>query len=205
MSQTKKDLAEAGLELVNRFIDVNKLPFVRINISHDKKWNLGECGYYRANGRLLFSGGKWTASKDRQGPVIEVNVPSCASPGMAGRSWSWPASVIDRTPYGVLAHELGHHVDHVTQNWLLGKLLDLALEDRVKLTNYCPNEHELFAEFFRLFVTNPQLLRALRPKVHSIFSMTYFEMVTGSWQTVLKDAPERTRVMVERKIARAHG
>jgi len=70
------------------------------------------------------------------------------------------------------------------------------------LTSYCPNDHEWWAEMFRLFMTNSDLLRLVRPKTYSLFlRMGLVPFETRPWEEVLADAPECTRAAARGKIA----
>lgn len=75
-----------------------------------------------------------------------------------GYAWSFPGYKADLTPAGVVAHETGHHVDALTNH---KPLVGWGAEARV--TSYEPDRAESFAEAFKLFVTNPDLLRVGRP------------------------------------------
>ena len=112
-------------------------------------------------------------------------------------AWSYPGYVIDRTPHGVLAHELGHHVDCTLSTKKGSYGGDFSQQMRVKvnepkLTNYCPNDWEWFAEMFRLFVTNSDLLRVVRPRTYSALCERFQPVITAGWRDVLRDAPQRT-------------
>jgi len=145
--------------------------------------DFGVCAYYR-NG------------------TIDIWPNACAAIGTAGRCWSYPGYSVDRTPFGVLAHELGHHVDkqHGAKGGTLSHLWRPT--DPEALTGYCPNSNEWFAELFRLFVTNPDLLRMLRPKVWPLFSTSWVSVERRAWYEVLAAAPRQLAV-AHKRIARA--
>ncbi|TWA73960.1 hypothetical protein FBZ83_12627 [Azospirillum brasilense] len=111
-------------------------------------------------------------------------------------------------PYGVLAHELGHHVDvlrSTTVDRYRGNFsADLRRQaSEPKLTNYCPDDGEWFAEMFRLFVTNPDLLRGLRPRTYAALIERGFCPVfcSDDWRTRLAGAPARTIDINERRTS----
>lgn len=98
---------------------------------------------------------------------IFVNVPVTALPvnKPRARSWSYPCWKTDRTAVGVLAHELGHHIECVLQE--RGKLIphihgaawrDLITKCKKKVSGYEPVPSEAWAESMRLFILNPELL-----------------------------------------------
>lgn len=145
----------------------------------------GTCAYYRDD-------------------VIYISINACAAPGRAGRAWSWPGYVVDRTPYGVLAHELGHHVDY--EHGAAGGFLSHVWRplDMKPLTSYAPNDNEWFAELFRLFVTNPDLLRRVRPNIADLFFEQWVARAeTRPWQEVLADSERHLKAAANKiKAAR---
>ncbi len=122
--------------------------------------------------------------------VIYIAVDATASIGRAGRAWSYPGYVVDRTAYGVLAHELAHHVDHA--HGAAGGVVSHAWRKETgeqPITTYATNDNEWFAEIFRLFVTNPDLLALLRPRMFARLSERWPKpSVTASWEQVLADS-----------------
>lgn len=134
---------------------------------------------------------------DRHGSVIAVNVSKCrVATRIPGWSWSYPGYKTDLTPYGVLCHEIGHHVDR-----LLGSRGDVserkawrdvvAVEEEV--SGYEPNHQEAFAEAFRLFLTNPDLLKNGRPERWEYFTekLQLSPPHEHRWRVVLKHAHPR--------------
>lgn len=184
---TKDELLTSGTALVTRFCEANDLEMPRVQTYAANEWRFSACAYYR--------------------PVaIHIALSNCAHPGRAGASWSWPGYVIDRTPHGVMAHELGHHVDHVLsgKKGAYGGDFSVGLRAKTKedkLTNYCPNDWEWFAEIFRLYVTNPDLLARLRPNTYEELRGRLQTVEERPWRDVLAGAPERTLLQAEKKIA----
>lgn len=183
----KQDMFIHGMDLQLRFGKLNNFPLPLIKEhSVNRKWMFRECAYYRAG-------------------VITISLNACAAVGRAGPAWSYPGYTVDRTPYGVLAHELGHHVDY-TKSTVKGRYYgDYSVKMRAetgeaKLTNYCPNDAEWFAEIFRLFVTNPELLRYLRPKTYAALRKDFEPPEKRSWAQVLVGAPQRTIAAASKKI-----
>lgn len=175
-------------------------------------------------GQLLFDGEirvvQWCKKNGISPPVVEVHSIGkcpfgvcayyrdgkidiwpgmCAAVGTAGRQWSYPGYVVDRTPFGVLAHELGHHVDG--QHGAAGGNLSHEWRpiDPEPLTGYCPNDNEWFAEIFRLFVTNPDLLASVRPRVFRLFDRQWNSVESRDWRTVLYGADRQIHA-AENKI-----
>lgn len=190
---TKKiDLFTQGCELLSRFGKLNDFALPLIQEWPEKdRWPFPKnCAYYRPN-------------------RIVICVRRCAHIGTAGRAWSFPGYVVDRTPYGVLAHEFGHHVDYHLSTRKGAYFGDYSINLRKevsepKLTNYCPNDAEWFAEMFRLFLTNPELLRHLRPRTYAALRRKFYPPEKRSWGMVLVKAPIRTLNAARKKMGGAN-
>lgn len=184
-SAEKRELFERGCKHIKDWCNLNGVECPKVNL-RDGRPDFGACAYYRDG-------------------EIEIWVNACAGVGRVGRQWSYPGYCVDRTPYGVLAHELGHHVDR--QHGPAGGVLSHLWRplDAAGLTSYCPNDNEWFAELFRLFVTNPDLLRHARPKIADLFFKEWPILAEArSWQEVLVDSArhrQAARGRVERAAA----
>jgi hypothetical protein len=182
--QTKQQLFELGLHHIRTWCELNSVTCPEVR-QHDGVPTFSTCAYYRND-------------------VIDIWVNSCASVGLAGRSWSYPGYVVDRTPYGVLAHELGHHVD--AQHGPRGGFRSHVWRplDGSPMTGYCPNDNEWFAEIFRLFVTNPDLFQRLRPRIQDLFFGDWpHRAEIRSWVAVLTDSARHIRAAENKiKVAR---
>lgn len=98
--------------------------------------------------------------------LVQVCIANCAvpvqEPGM--RRWSYPAYKVDRTPVGVVAHEVGHHVAWAVAARMGPKQAEYtraawAVARRGKqVSGYEPTLDEAGAETLRLFILNPDLL-----------------------------------------------
>jgi hypothetical protein len=180
---TRDGMTEAGREMVLRFCRLNGIPAPKLPtgsvVANAVRSAGGSCGLYHRG-------------------TIYVDPPACARLGYGGPAWSWPGYIIDRTPYGVHAHELGHYV---ADQLRLSETTLRRKSGEMKLTNYCPNAAEWLAEMFRLFVTNPSLLRGVRPATYSLFVGEGLKPVEKrNWRLVLASAPTRTLAMAERRI-----
>lgn len=182
----KHELFECGLDIMNIMCLRNNIVRPRVKTYDAKEWQFGRiCAYYR---------------KD----VIHICLARCAAIGVAGRAWSFPGYVVDRTPYGVIQHELGHHIDWnhgtIKRAYWSDYSTDIREETgEQKITTYCPNDAEWFAEIFRLFVTNPDLLKRMRPK-------TFARLISDGHKPVFNDTwVERLNAMgaLERTIKAA--
>jgi hypothetical protein len=137
--------------------------------------------------------------------LISIWPHECARIGVSARQWSYPGYVVDRTPYGVLQHELGHHVDEA-KTYRRGILSSKWREatGELKLTSYCDNDMEWFAELFRLFVSNPDLLQILRPKIYRLMIERWPKRAEErNWAQVLVSAQERWRIATQNHIVKA--
>jgi hypothetical protein len=184
----KLELLRSGVDLMAEFCAENKLRVPKGKVLSKAEWRFpSTCAYYRSS-------------------VITICPDACASIGTSGRAWSYPGYVIDRTPYGVMQHELGHHADHTLSYEKGAYGGDFSTKMRIaatepKLTGYCPNDWEWFAEMFRLFVTNSDLLKAVRPRTYELIKEHFKPVIDKPWRKVLKDAPPRTIEMAARKVA----
>ena len=184
----KPTLFHAGKLRVKQFCKANRISTPKIDDSPGR-WPFSACAYYRSD-------------------TIFINLKKCSGVGTAGSSWSYPGYAIDRTPFGVLAHELGHHVESIEDGMYNGghgkspfaNFIRYASGNEPKLTGYAPNNSEWFAEMFRLFVTNPDLLKHIRPGTYEALAGRFTPVEKRTWQAVLKDAPLRTREMAARKV-----
>lgn len=180
MNESKLASCMRGIALAGEFCGLNRIPSPPVEIYPKEKWRFSStCAYYRPQ-------------------MIHIAPDRCAHVGRAGRAWSYPGYVTDRTPYGVVQHELGHHVDWLRSQdrGAYGGDFSVAVRKasgEPKLTSYCPNDWEWFAEMFRLFVTNPDLLRAVRPRTYAeLVGEGLKPVVDRPWREVLADAPQRT-------------
>lgn len=195
----KDALFRSGAEVMAAFCGRNALPTPPINRFDGGTWAWNACAYYRpARG-------------------IAICVPRCAAIGTAGRAWSFPGYTVDRTPYGVLQHELGHHVDvqkgsiqHAEGSRMLERVYWSDFSKKVRdqsgekaITSYCPNDAEWFAEMFRVFITNPDLLRLVRPRTHRELRSVFEPVFSDTWRDRLAGAPERTLNAAARHIEAA--
>jgi len=179
MAETKASLLSRGRALAEQWCRINGIVCPDIIDAPSATWRVGACAYYR--------------------PVtIRICSAKCAGIGGAGRAWSYPGYVVDRTPYGVIQHELGHHVD-----WTRGTTRGAYWSDygesvkaasgEAAITSYCPDPAEWFAEVFRLFVTNPDLLRRIRPKAFArLIADGMVPVFEDTWRDRLTGAPDRT-------------
>lgn len=184
--ESKPAMLERGKDLATRFCQVNSIKAPEVVEVQLDDWHFSECAYYRAN-------------------VTKICVAKCASVGYAGMHWSFPGYTVDRTPYGVIQHELGHHVDvlmSVRVNRYFGDFSHgmRARSGEAPVTSYCPDDGEWFAEMFRVFVANPDLLLQLRPRTHAEMVARFKPVFTDTWRERMAGAPDRTVLAAQRKV-----
>lgn len=146
---------------------------------------------------------------------IVVNPKKCMVPVMLaggrplGRSWSFPGSKTDITPVGVVAHEVGHHVDY--ERRIVRDHKNELHEIRINEKPVTPYElchedaetyKEMVAEGLRLFITNPMLLKEGRPRRHKFFTevIGLKTLHEAPWRDVLKHADLKIIDLMERWI-----
>lgn len=199
----RNELFILGLRRVEAFCALNGLVRPAVHAVLRREWSVSACAYYRPDTPRTR---KWLST-----PGINLCIELCQVPcgDAATRNWSWPASAVDREPYGVLAHELGHHVD-----WLAGErkgayyseVCELVKTEAQEpgLTGYAnENPAEWFAEAFRLYVTNHSLLRALRPRTHAALKRRWQALGPDDWLPPLgSNVPERVVKSLVNKGAR---
>jgi hypothetical protein len=172
MSDEKYRLIGKGTARVLRWCKLNSIDPPEIHVEEGKP-RVASCAYYR-------DGHIW------------IYPSACATLGKGGPAWSWPGYIVDRTPYGVLCHELGHHVDQTKYEGVprghYSRYMRLKSGHEPPITSYAPDDAEWFAEMFRLFVTNPQLLKLIRPASYRLMRNRW-RVLHAKWQDVLHESP----------------
>ncbi len=179
-------MLDRGKDLATRFCELNGIEAPMVVEVPGDEWRFSVCAYYRSN-------------------TTTICLKKCAGIGYAGQQWSYPGYTVDRTPYGVVQHELGHHVDVLMSGRVGPYFGDFSQGMRERsaeapITTYCPNHGEWFAEMFRVFVTNPDLLLALRPRTHAEMLARLKPVFADSWRERMAGAPDRTVLAAQRKV-----
>jgi hypothetical protein len=191
MIDERLTLLAEGRDRIAAWLAVNPaVPPITIEPHPPSEWRFPHtCAYYRND-------------------VIHICVEKCSKLGKGGRAWSWPGYAVVRTPYGVLAHELGHHVDRINSYTPsaygadYGSSLRAATREK-PLSGYCPDDREWFAEMFRLFVTNPDLLQWIRPLIYGTLAHRFRAIEPQlTWDNALAahSAPERIRAAAANRV-----
>ncbi len=154
----KQALFDLGMLRMSQWCKLNSFSIPPVKSMDSEAWHFPSvCAFYRPD------------------IGIEICLDHCGfpCPEAKSRNWTWPGSTTDREPYGVITHELGHHVDfHMGfKKGSYGSDYSGAMRKATgeePISGYCDNDWEWFAEMFRVFVTNPALLRQLRPKTYTL-------------------------------------
>lgn len=194
-SWSKQELYQKALELVIDSLDFWGLP-------HPKEFHITT-----PSRRRYGSGGMHFGLYSRG--IVYVNVQASTQPPTTrGRVWSYPGSKTDRTAAGILCHEIGHHV--VYKLAVLGRLISwknwspLWRDNKQAVTGYEPTPEEGFAETFRLYLLNPELLRQARPQRFDFVQSLGLRPITETpWKRVLKNAPEFIVTNLENWVERS--
>lgn len=201
MNQTKMDFLNRGEALMRNMCATNGISMPHVRVRAVESWpDRQVTAWYVDN-------------------YIEICPTRTAQVGKTGAAWSYPGYTVDKTAYGVLQHELGHHFDlqkSLAEAQATGAFVrasfSASLHARAQedpISSYLGDDpaharEEWFAESFRLFATNPDLLRLIRPRTwQTFFDAGLRPVITDDWRTVLRDAPERTIRQAEKKIAAA--
>lgn len=179
--ETKEELLYKGLELMELFCERNGIKTPHVFINSGLNFSYYGAFYYKN--------------------IIHINMKSCRPPvKIPGYDWTFPGYVQDLTPYGILAHELGHYISD-----MLGKKFRKNFVNIKRLENNVTSSDERgldekMAEAARLFITNPDLLKRGRPIRYEIFRNHYEPVINSRWKTILKYAHPKIHTAAERWI-----
>lgn len=184
----KQAIYNVGLNICKEFLDIN-------GIAHAK--------YH--TGVVPHSFNKWQATGLQCQDKVWVDLAKCSTPRFVkSRNWSWPGYKVDKTPAGVVAHETGHYVVWcMRQDYSMGMntfakdfdahpLIDWPKIMRGKpVSGYEPTSEEAFAETMRLFILNPDLLRAGWPGRYNFLvdAIGMKPAHSHTWREVFSHAP----------------
>lgn len=178
-------LYRAGVRRVRLFCKTNDIPEPGIHVVEKTDWYFNTCAFYRLTVPC-------SMKDDGYGDGINICLEHCGRSAheAKSRNWSWPGSDTDRTPFGVLCHELGHHCDLLRGQRkgayfsdYSNSLYQESLEQPI--SGYHDNYAEWFAEMFRVFVTSHDLLKRLRPKTYQLLRRDWKPVSANNWQQEL--------------------
>lgn len=147
---TKRELFLLGVEASKRFLDYNNLSPCKYHIVDWGDGPMADTGLYTWPGKI---------EVNLDVTALPRNKPVCSMR-------SFPGSKIDRTAFGVVAHETGHHVEFSLAKRRFFSMVgwkNAIIQGRKKVSGYEPNFHEAFAETMRVFILNPSLLQDAIP------------------------------------------
>lgn len=197
----KQKLYQLGIEASKQFLDYNELP-QPIFMTYEQALK----GQYRPSAvellRRVHSGPtQGTGTGLYYAGHVFVNIPRTAVPVArpSMRNWSWPGWKTDRTAVGVVAHEVGHHVEHELQS--LGHITStkhgiawraIISQHKKQVSGYEPVASEAWAESMRLFILNPDLLRKALPWRYDFICSVGLKplpsLLKKGWKKVLNNA-----------------
>lgn len=187
----------AGVDYVNAFLALNGIDAIDeiLTVADDTKKPPGANPWHQRG--WYWFGTLFVNLKKSRVPV--------KNPGF---SWSFTGFKADLTAPGVLAHETGHH----THFWLntkhspeeLLRLIRAVRAEEPAVSGYEPNNYEVFAEAMRLFILNPTLLQAGRPKRYQLLThvLGLRPLHSTPWRQVLQFAHPRLIAAAESWINR---
>lgn len=204
----KFQMFDAGKILVAKLCTEFKLPRINHYVIGDRLWMFDECSYYiptAEHSRRIFK------RKFDDGPATFICIPktkAVATNDDHSHS-NWPGSFTDMTPYGVCLHELGHHVDYhlsLRDGFKVGQyfggfstMVRHTAQEK-SITGFSSSSADWFAEMFRVYATNPNLLRKLRPKTFEVL-LKYFPTSESNWKSrLLGNPPPRIIKMINQHI-----
>lgn len=190
----KKAAYDEAVKYCNRFLKINKIPKPARYLTSAPWFKPRVQRYY---GWYQFS------TKD-----IFVNVKLSRPPVKTpGYSWSYTGCKADLTAPGILAHEVGHHVQityedalPIRERKIFRQLLKKISKKESKVSSYEPNIDEMFAEASRLFILNPDLLKNARPVRYALMTevMGLKPLHNVPWREVLQNAHPRLIQSIEK-------
>lgn len=180
-----KVLFNDGVSIINDFLKLNNMKNIIVKIEPKERSFDGYCGW-----------------QDFNTNIVHIIIEKCARINLM---YSYPNFTSNRTPQGVLIHEFGHLITAPKYRPWNGS--NKTIKDKVKekcISSYAPNSNEWVAEQLKLFITNPDLLKILRPKTYNEFSKYWKPLNRGLYKEVLKYPlgyiPERIEKRLEAKL-----
>jgi hypothetical protein len=125
---------------------------------------------------------------------VVTGVQTCALPV----DNSFPGFYSDKTPYGAIIRGLGLHV--LKHDPTLGEIKKRTGEARLTLS--AKTDEDWFAEMFMVYVTNPMLLRSIRPETYSELK-SRFRTVTKGWPLDVLEGTEGIEIEKETLVTLA--
>lgn len=162
----RRVLFNSGINLINEFSLLNDIPKVAVRVKGNIDKRLK--GYYYDNDS-----------------TIHVILENCSR---INPMYSFPGFTSNATAQGVVVHEYGHYL--TSSRFKLFKESLNAIKKRINescITSYCPDTKEWFAEQLKLFITNPDLLKLIRPNTYKEFCKYWKPLDKGTYMEVLSE------------------
>ena len=182
MSLIKQECFDRAFKIVSNFVIANNVIMPEIVFTEKSEPKSVYCGLYYPSKKLII-----------------IDMKKCRPPTKTpGYAWSYPGYKADKTPYGVLLHEFGHHIYHTHK---LSAVL-CVLSKKEKVSSYEPTFDERAAETFKLFLGNPDLLRVLCPQRYkTLVDLGFTPVIHKTWQQVLEGAHPKYKQTIEKFIS----
>lgn len=184
----KRQAIDDGIALCKAFCKANGLPPISVNVI-DQPW-------------AALKAKRFYGEYDPNVGSVRIFLKTCAVPSSSGYAWSWPGYKADLTPIGVIAHEVGHHWHYTRKEGVRDVMRDFrrAVGDSA-LTSYgATSIGESIAESFKVLITNPTLLKLMRPSHYAWFTIarSLKPVVTVDWSTILAGSERHISVVRDR-------
>ncbi len=175
---SKEELLEYGKSIISKFLQLNNINDVKKVMINN---NIPVRGYYN--------------HKEMKIVINMKKLRRCTkSPGFC---WSYTGYKADITPSGVLLHEYAHFLDDLCGNLSAGFKRKTKGE---RVSSYEPTDEEAFAESFRVFVLNPDLLKNICPKRYGILIKSFKPVINDPWEKVLEHSHEKYKIAIKNLI-----
>lgn len=102
----------------------------------------------------------------------------------------------DNTVYGTILHEVGHYIHNHYLNFE-----EIPFGERA-VSGYEPNNREMFAETFRLYLSNPHLLSIWNPTRYKWMKARFQKVKTTNWKATFKGVNDACVRNLEAKIVK---
>lgn len=161
-AQMKEFMKDEAKALVVRFCNLNNIRVPRLEIVKRNQATVrsSTCeGYYKNGGDIV--------------TVIPGNT-------IFDNEKSARYNLIDGTIYGTILHEVGHYVHEHYLNWETIPMGERAV------SNYEPNNKEVFAETFRLYLANPHLLSIWNPTRYAWMKARFQKVKKTNWEATFQ-------------------
>lgn len=162
----RRVLFNSGINLINEFSLLNDIPKVTVKVQEDSGEGLK--GYYYDNSSTLY-----------------ILLENCSR---INPMYSFPGFTSNATAQGVVVHEYGHYL--TSGKFKPFKESLKSVKKRINepcITSYCSNTKEWFAEQLKLFITNPELLKLIRPNTYKEFCKYWKPLDKGTYMEVLSE------------------